>query len=213
MCIQVILMTVQNIDNVSKKLDIATSTIRKWERDFTLSIKRNSKNNRVFHTDDILLLQNIKTLKEQGLSPKEIAFKLNIGVSNHTTMKNSYKSNTGLDQDNNLYTNDKNLSKLVLDKIDSISDIARDYAKASYRIGQLESQLEAEKEKTLLISDNKEKDIQNVTNELTHTAIKIKEIMKQNELNQMELEKLKAENQKLTLELSQKNKPFWKRFK
>lgn len=55
-----------SITDVSEKLSISVSTIRKYEQDYRLNIMRNESNNRVYTEDDIEVLKKIIELKSEG---------------------------------------------------------------------------------------------------------------------------------------------------
>jgi len=56
-----------NTNELAKKLEISTETLYKYERYFSLKIKRNEDNNRIYEDKDMDIFQNILELKERGL--------------------------------------------------------------------------------------------------------------------------------------------------
>ncbi len=56
-----------NTNELAKKLEISTETLYKYERYFSLKIKRNEDNKRIYENKDIDIFQNILELKERGL--------------------------------------------------------------------------------------------------------------------------------------------------
>ena len=59
-------------NEVAKKLEISTETLYKYERYFSLKIRRNEDNNRIYEDKDIEIFQNILELKERGLGLAQI---------------------------------------------------------------------------------------------------------------------------------------------
>lgn len=55
-----------SINDVAEKLAISISTVRKYEKDYSLDIMRNESNNRVYTDDDIEVLKKIVQLKSEG---------------------------------------------------------------------------------------------------------------------------------------------------
>ena len=209
-------MTVKHIEDVAKELDLATSTIRKWEKDFLLSFKRNSKNNRVFTEPDVLVLQSIKALKDEGSGTTTIIKKLNLHKGNievdsfeTITNKGSFYSDTNNQQTSNIDMDKTDISLALnelSDKMNGVIELSEKYSRACYEVGSLRAELKSEADKTLLISDSLNKDVKALSNQLEKLNMELEQLRQENNL-------LKDSNQKLTLELSQKNKPFWKRFK
>jgi DNA-binding transcriptional MerR regulator len=61
-----------NTNELAKKLEISTETLYKYERYFSLKIKRSEDNKRVYEDKDIDIFQNILELKERGLGLAQI---------------------------------------------------------------------------------------------------------------------------------------------
>ena len=61
-----------NTNELAKKLEISTETLYKYERYFSLKIKRNEDNNRIYEDKDMDIFQNILELKERGLGLVQI---------------------------------------------------------------------------------------------------------------------------------------------
>ena len=59
-------------NELAKKLEISTETLYKYERYFSLKIKRNEDNNRIYEDKDIEIFNNILELKERGLGLAQI---------------------------------------------------------------------------------------------------------------------------------------------
>lgn len=55
-----------SITEVSEKIGVSISTIRKYEQDYKLQIMRNESNNRVYTESDVELLEKIVKLKSEG---------------------------------------------------------------------------------------------------------------------------------------------------
>ena len=61
-----------NTNELAKKLEISTETLYKYERYFSLKIKRNEDNKRIYEDKDIDIFKNILELKERGLGLAQI---------------------------------------------------------------------------------------------------------------------------------------------
>lgn len=68
------------ISDASKMLDIESHVLRYWEDELNLLIKRNNRGHRYYDQEDIMLLENIKKLKEEGLQLKAIKSIIDDGV-------------------------------------------------------------------------------------------------------------------------------------
>lgn len=60
------------ISDASKRLDVEPHVLRYWEEELELSIPRNELGHRYYREEDLLALENIKVLKEQGFQLKAI---------------------------------------------------------------------------------------------------------------------------------------------
>ncbi|HBI72889.1 MAG TPA: hypothetical protein DDY59_06850, partial [Lachnospiraceae bacterium] len=60
------------ISEASKKVGVEDHVLRYWERELELPIARNEMKNRYYRETDIVLLQTIKNLKDQGFQLKAI---------------------------------------------------------------------------------------------------------------------------------------------
>ena len=61
-----------NTNELAKKLEISTETLYKYERYFSLKIKRNEDNSRIYEDKDMDIFKNILELKERGLGLAQI---------------------------------------------------------------------------------------------------------------------------------------------
>lgn len=61
-----------SISDAARQLEVETHALRYWEVELDLHIERNAQGHRLYTTEDINLLQNIKNLKEQGFQLKAI---------------------------------------------------------------------------------------------------------------------------------------------
>ena len=197
-------MEFKSIEDVATEVDIAPTTIRKWDKDFNLNLKRNSKNNRVFYTDDILLLKTIKYLKNKGCGLNTITKKLNLNVDSMSSIKENTLDNKGFYND---LESDKHVTDIrvvddislkidkLADRLEGVLELSEKYSRACYEVGSLKSQLEGEqKEKVLLLKQSDEKtesyakDINNLNKELTKRELELEAIKQQNELLQHQLQ-------------------------
>lgn len=60
------------ISDASKQLDVEPHVLRYWEEELELDIPRNEMGHRYFREEDIVVLKNVKRLKDQGLQLKAI---------------------------------------------------------------------------------------------------------------------------------------------
>ncbi len=61
-----------SISDAAKQLEVETHALRYWEVELGLHIERNAQGHRLYTTEDINLLQNIKDLKDHGFQLKAI---------------------------------------------------------------------------------------------------------------------------------------------
>jgi len=57
-----------SINDVAEEIEISVSTIRKYEKDYSLEIMRNESNNRVYTDKDMEIFKKIVKLKKEGAS-------------------------------------------------------------------------------------------------------------------------------------------------
>lgn len=62
----------KTITEMAEKYDITPETLRKWERDFELSIPRSENNSRYYRAPEVEILDYIVKLKAEGLTKKAI---------------------------------------------------------------------------------------------------------------------------------------------
>ncbi|MFP4697997.1 MAG: helix-turn-helix domain-containing protein [Eubacteriales bacterium] len=60
------------ISDASKRLDVEPHVLRYWEEELELDIPRNELGHRYYREEDLMVLENIKRLKEQGFQLKAI---------------------------------------------------------------------------------------------------------------------------------------------
>ncbi len=75
-----------SISDAAKQLSVETHVLRYWELELGLDIARNSQGHRFYKPEDILLLKQIKYLKEQGFRLQAIKLLL-------TDINNTYTMN------------------------------------------------------------------------------------------------------------------------
>ncbi len=64
------------IKDAARKMEVETHVLRYWEEELGLTIKRNGQGHRIYTEDDMVLLNNIKKWKDQGLQLKAIRLML-----------------------------------------------------------------------------------------------------------------------------------------
>lgn len=74
-----------SISDAAKQLSVETHVLRYWELELGLDISRNAQGHRFYKPEDILLLKQIKYLKEQGFRLQAIKLLLT-DISNTYTM-------------------------------------------------------------------------------------------------------------------------------
>lgn len=77
------------ISDTARKVDVEAHVLRYWEEELEIPIARNEMGHRYYTPDDIILLKNVKTLKEQGFQLRAIKLLL-------PQLKDS--KNTGIEQ-------------------------------------------------------------------------------------------------------------------
>lgn len=60
------------ISDTARKVDVEAHVLRYWEEELEIPIARNEMGHRYYTPDDIILLKNIKALKEQGFQLRAI---------------------------------------------------------------------------------------------------------------------------------------------
>lgn len=60
------------ISDTARKVDVEAHVLRYWEEELEIPIARNEMGHRYYTPDDIILLKNVKTLKEQGFQLRAI---------------------------------------------------------------------------------------------------------------------------------------------
>lgn len=60
------------ISDTARKVDVEAHVLRYWEEELEIPIARNEMGHRYYTPDDITLLKNVKTLKEQGFQLRAI---------------------------------------------------------------------------------------------------------------------------------------------
>ncbi len=68
-----------SITDLSRKLGVADHTLRYYEREFNLNIPRDSRGRRYYTENGINIMHQIKNMRDEGLSIKEIKKSFNSG--------------------------------------------------------------------------------------------------------------------------------------
>jgi len=123
-----------NIKETAKQLNISEQSLRLWEKIFDIEVPRDKKQNRIYSNDTITILEKIKDLKSNNKDTEEIKL----------ILKNNLDSKLDIRDD---------IRAVIKAEILEQTEISREYAKATYRIGQLEAQLHAAEEKIKLLPD------------------------------------------------------------
>ena len=163
------------IKEISNTLGIHANTIRQWESILNLNIPRDRKNCRVY--DDTLLetLRKIKELRESETDFNTIIDNLQLTLQSEPVNLTVKLTETIRNE----------VCKAIVDN----NEISKDYAKVTYKLGQLESEKKALEEKIKLLP---------APEEINHLKI--------------ELITLKTKNESLEKENEFLKTPFWKRF-
>lgn len=190
-----------NIKEVSEKLNVNAHTIRKWEKDFQLQIKRDNQNNRIYSEDNFNLIEKIKVSRDQGLSIDEIRKDLNIDIG--YIEPEQVQSNNDNNSSILLLSKIDILENSIISKFDNVLTLAQEHSKATYKIGYLESENKALMQDNLRLSNHSIEDISRLNQEIL--ALKNDKQQRDNIIieKDSEIEKLKNEIRDL------KNKTLW----
>lgn len=120
------------INEVAKLLNISVNTLRLWQKIFDIPIQRDDKNNRVYNTEAIELIKQIKALRDEGQGINAIKKSL-INIC-----------------DNSINTCD-NIRAIIKAEIQEQTELSEKYAKATYMIGQLEEKVKTYENKIKLL--------------------------------------------------------------
>ena len=97
--------TIYYISEAAKKVQVESHVLRYWEEELQLPIKRNEMGHRYYTDQNIRQLQEIKSLKEQGLQLKAIRTVL-------------LKPSEGREEDNKTETRRDKLMDMVKDRVE-----------------------------------------------------------------------------------------------
>ena len=125
-----------NTKEVAAHLKITVQSLRIWLKIFDIQVGVDANRNRVYSNDVITLLEKIKSLKASGKATNEI--RKSLGSTREFTMETTSKTSD-------------NIREIIKAEIQQQNELARDYAKASYIIGQLEAEKKALEEKIKLL--------------------------------------------------------------
>ena len=204
-----------HINEIAKELELSPETLRKWEKDFNLVIQRDKLGQRIYDEGHLELFAKIKSMrKKYGIST--INHKIGLNISNEPSKNPENIDNTSIQEminadvqkaindalSNGLSEITENLSTAihtelveVNNKINGLVELAKEYSKSTYRIGQLEAQLEAEKNRSKLLNNSMDKDLENLKKELDKKS--------------QEMESLQRDKETLSLALEQERKKPW----
>ncbi|TCT13130.1 MerR-like DNA binding protein [Natranaerovirga pectinivora] len=109
------------ISDASKRLNVEPHVLRYWEEELELDIPRNELGHRYYREEDIMALENIKALKDQGFQLKAIKMLLpNMDqvedVSDH--ISENEKSNDRINEIQDSESNTDNLMEKKSQEID-----------------------------------------------------------------------------------------------
>lgn len=117
------------INELSVILKVSQNTVRSWEKEFNISVKRDHKNNRIYDDIQVKIYQQIKELKEAGNSIESIKQLL------ACNLQVTYKQPTS-----NLLV-DGDIRAIIKAEIQEQTELSEKYAKATYTIGKQEERI------------------------------------------------------------------------
>lgn len=182
-----------NIKEVTIKTGLNEHTLRKWEKDFKISVPRNDSGYRDYTEETIKKLLAIKALREadNGINTIKNHFQTEQPIYNLDNPETIL--NTGKDE--NLIQALDIMQKNLISKLDIVDNLSEKLSRASYEIGKLQAEKAGIEEKLLLITDGNNKDITNLKNEIQ----KLKQ----------ENDKLRFGNEALEKELETEKRTAW----
>jgi DNA-binding transcriptional MerR regulator len=131
------------INDVAEIIEVRIETIRIWCKIFNLQVSRDEKNQRIFSDENIQVLQKIKNWKQEKYSVEKIKDKL---IAEYGSFDKPDLSTSSID----LHA----LKEIIKSEIEPVLELSEKYSRASFEIGSLKAQLEAEKQKSLLIQNS-----------------------------------------------------------
>lgn len=175
------------ISEIVEKLNLGSEgTVRNWEEAINLQVPHNNKGHRRYTDYELSILSQVKEMREQNIDFTTIAGKLNL-TSKSDIAKEVVESPVLLNElTNNLNLMRTEMTERLDNKLEKFTEISQVYA-ASYKVGSLEPQLQAEKDKlNVSYSENIElKDNLKVVNQ--DIARKNKEVLElTDKLNELE---------------------------
>lgn len=188
-----------NINELSDSLGVSTDTIDRWVEKFNFEIKKDSRGRKQYTEEVYKMLLAVKSLREQDNGLDTISRKL--GIDGAEPGQKIIEENAEV-----VHEQGTNIAQVIQDsqnyvitalkaELESITELTRAYGAMSHRVGSLEAQLEAEKEKTRLIADTGNKDLNNLK----------KDMEKGLNEKEREIETLKKENSML------RQKKWWQK--
>lgn len=151
-----------SIKEISEITGFKPHVIRFYEKEFQLNIPRNESNRRIFTYQELEKLQYIKSLKEKGLTNRQIKQVLespeiiineiddSFCTNENATTSLSVESSSNITEIENC--NDENILKQLVTLIHRI-DYRKEFEELQYKIDKLHNQM-INQEKDILICEN-----------------------------------------------------------
>lgn len=151
-----------SIKEISEITGFKPHVIRFYEKEFQLNIPRNESNRRIFTYQELEKLQYIKSLKEKGLTNRQIKQVLespeiiineiddSFCTNENATTSLSVESSSNITEIENC--NDENILKQLVTLIHRI-DYRKEFEELQYKIDELHNQM-INQEKDILICEN-----------------------------------------------------------
>ena len=158
------------IKELANQLEVSQESIRNWEKYFSVSVPRGSKNIRFYTEDLVITFSKIKQLKKNGLSDKEIKEELGVEIPKSTSdnLKQVQTSNENHNLlDLNLVVNE--INKNLKEEIKANNELALNLANVSREMGFLQGTLkyiESENKNLLQTTSNNKEIIEELNNKL-----------------------------------------------
>jgi DNA-binding transcriptional MerR regulator len=138
-----------NINEVAKNVGISDKTLRSWEKEFGIEVKRGDRNHRRYDENIVEIFKKIKNLKDGKRSNDTI--RMVVGTSWKGTKTDS--ESTWREP----VVNVENIREVMKIEIDEAfiknNELSEKYAMAAHKIGELESDIKHLEEKVKLLPD------------------------------------------------------------
>ena len=158
---------IMNVVEAAKELKITPNTLRIWEKIFNIPVPRNNRG-RIYNEKLLDVFNLIKELKASNKEQEEIKSIIEINLDSKIVSDESKI-------DSKIESKD-DIRAMIKAEIQEQTELSEKYAKATYKIGQLEAQLQAADEKIKLLP---------APDELIKLKAELEAVKRENELLKM----------------------------